>query len=293
MPLTDEFQKRFLKTLDNLSYGHSGVLNDWAEMSAIALCNGVTGAIRKDDAWQAREKRYLDIVKRYKKEEVTGLQEMFHCVIESLSTHLHDCLGEMYMSEELRSSWDSDVCFTPWPVSHMMAKMTFGDNPIPDKGYITIAEPAAGTGGMVIAAAQALADLKLNYQKSMWVQATEIRAPLAHMTYIQLSLLHIPAAVVHGDTLKMESWSTWYTPAHYMGLWQFRLRRDQQKQAAIAEPIPTVETPAPKGQFTFDFGKVEECRKSSTLTGSSPRIRSTSLNDATRSSRNIRRRVSR
>ncbi|MGF6472662.1 hypothetical protein [Paraburkholderia youngii] len=45
-----------------------------------------------------------------------------------------------------------------------------------------------------------------------------------HMAYVQLSLLHIPATVVHGNALSMEVWGTWHTPAHVLGGWTFRLR---------------------------------------------------------------------
>jgi hypothetical protein len=37
-----------------------------------------------------------------------------------------------------------------------------------------------------------------------------------HMAYIQLSLLHVPAVVVHGNTLSLEEWGYWYTPAHIL-----------------------------------------------------------------------------
>lgn len=36
------------------------------------------------------------------------------------------------------------------------------------------------------------------------------------MCYIQLTLLHIPAEVIHGNSLSLEIWSVWRTPAYYM-----------------------------------------------------------------------------
>ena len=38
------------------------------------------------------------------------------------------------------------------------------------------------------------------------------RLKLRLMAYIQLSLYGIPAVVIHGNTLTMETWSHWYTP---------------------------------------------------------------------------------
>jgi len=38
-----------------------------------------------------------------------------------------------------------------------------------------------------------------------------------HMCYIQLTLLHISAEVVHGNSLTNEVFNVWYTPAYIMG----------------------------------------------------------------------------
>jgi hypothetical protein len=252
----DEHQKKFLKILNHISYGHSSVLNDWAEMAAVSLHNAVMPCCKE---WTEREDRYLQIVKQYSGEELTGMCQMLACVVNSLGLGIHDCLGEMYMSEELRSRWDSDVCFTPFELSYMIAKMTFGDDPIPEKGYLAIGEPAAGTGGMVIAAAKVLKDLNLNYQRVMHVTATEIRAPLAHMAYIQMSLLHIPAVIIHGDSLALEEWSRWRTPAHILGFWEGKAGR-------YMVPMPKTETKVipTEPQITFNFGKEELIREKAT-----------------------------
>uniref|UniRef100_UPI003F494B27 hypothetical protein n=1 Tax=Cupriavidus taiwanensis TaxID=164546 RepID=UPI003F494B27 len=54
------------------------------------------------------------------------------------------------------------------------------------------------------------------------------------MTYLQLSLLHIPAIVIHGNALSVESWGTWFTPAHILGGWGAKLRRKRAAQALMA-----------------------------------------------------------
>lgn len=257
----DEHQKRFIKILRELSCRHSGALNDWATMSAISIYNAVTP--RTAD-WTEREDRYKEIAKQYESEQRSGLAEMLACIVKSLdagTAPLHDCLGEMYMTEEMRSRYDTDVTFTPFHVSYMIAKIAFGENPIPEKGYLTIGEPACGTGGMIIAAAQALKDVNLNYQRVMHVTATDVRLPLAQMAYIQLSLLHIPAVVIHGNSLSLETWSRWHTPAHVLGFWGVKLRRDQPQSPAVV-PVGTsgkidagvcTNMQEGKPQFSFDF----------------------------------------
>jgi hypothetical protein len=230
----DDYQKKFLKILSSISYRHSNILNDWAELSAISLYNAV---MPKCKEWTKRENCYLEIVKRYTSEELKGICQMLSCVVDSLELGMHDCLGEMYMTEELRSRWDTDIAFTPWHIAHMMAKMVFSGFKLPEKGWFTVGEPACGTGVLVVAAAAALKDLGFNYQRVMHATLIDIRAPLAHMAYIQMSLLHIPAVIIHGDTLAMTEWSRWRTPAHIVGFWEGRAGR----------VLPH------KAQFTFNF----------------------------------------
>jgi hypothetical protein len=178
---------------------------------------------------------------------------MLACVVNSLSTeegdfNFHDCLGELHMTEEItgRSKWDSDVAFTPKEVARCMAKIALNDFKMPDKGYFRMSEPAVGGGSMVIALCAELKEMGFNFQKQVHVTATEIRSMIAHMAYIQFSLLHIPAIVIHGDSLSLQTWSVWKTPAHVLGLWDARLRHD------FVATEPEIKQ-AIKGQVAFDF----------------------------------------
>jgi len=97
------------------------------------------------------------------------------------------------------------------------------------------------------------------------------------MCYLQLSLWHVPAVVVVGNTLAHEAREVFYTPAHYLGLWDSKLRRraegeetqqetQQASSAVVSEAVSPVATasispkaelarsPAPGGSVQFDFG---------------------------------------
>jgi hypothetical protein len=63
------------------------------------------------------------------------------------------------------------------------------------------------------------------------VTAVDVDEKAAHMAYIQLSLLGVPAIVIHGNTLSLQEWSHWYTPAHIFAGWSMKLRA-----RAIAAP---------------------------------------------------------
>ncbi len=90
---------------------------------------------------------------------------------------------------------------------------------------------------MVIACAQAIQDQGINYQTAMHVVAQDVDATAVHMSYIHFSLMHIPAVVVHGNSLTVEEWEHWKTPAHILGFWGSKLaRRNSQHQEAEAKP---------------------------------------------------------
>ena len=57
-----------------------------------------------------------------------------------------------------------------------------------------------------IATAQALRDEGINYQQAMHATCIDIDATAVHMAYVQLTLLHIPVIVIHGNALSLEQW---------------------------------------------------------------------------------------
>jgi len=63
------------------------------------------------------------------------------------------------------------------------------------------------------------------------------------MAYVQLSLLHVPAVVIHGDTLLLEEYGHWHTPAHMLGGWRYRLAADAPAEPVSIAPAP-LRTPA-------------------------------------------------
>src|SRR2546430_9188920 len=67
------------------------------------------------------------------------------------------------------------------------------------------------------------------------VTAIDLDIIAVHMAYVQCTLLHIPAIIVHGDTLRAQTYSVWRTFAHVMGLWDAKLARDTQR---LAPPAP-------------------------------------------------------
>ena len=103
---------------------------------------------------------------------------------------------------------------------------------VEERGFLRVMEPCVGSGAMVIALARALREKSINYQQALHVTAIDCDIIAVHMAYVQCTLLHIPAVVLHGDSLRGETYSVWRTLAHVMGLWDVKLVRDHRTPPA-------------------------------------------------------------
>lgn len=169
----------------------------------------------------------MQLVGRYERVEVDRFPQMLGHVVQSLENGLHDCLGQLFMSLKLGDHWKGQY-FTPYEVAYLMAELGCGDigSVVERQGYFAANEPAAGAGAMVIALADCVSNKGLNYQRCMHVTAQDLDETAVHMSYIQLTLLHIPAVVIHGNSLwPKETDPRWFTAAHVLGGWSGRLAR--------------------------------------------------------------------
>lgn len=227
----DRHQQRFIRLVDDMSRSRHRytVFRDFCELAALALSNTVDRS-----QYEQREARYLDVIKGYTKDEAACFPQMLACLTLSLEERMHDSLGQLFMALELGNDRAGQY-FTPYEVSQLLASMLCGDmqEKCRERGFVRVMEPAAGAGGMVIALAHTLLDAGINYQQAMHATCIDIDAAAAHMAYVQLSLLHLPAIVIHGNALSMEQWSHWFTPAHVLNCWNTRLKQigdDQSEQ---------------------------------------------------------------
>lgn len=200
------------------------VFRDFVELAALAIANRV-------DIHQAevREARYLSIIQRYQPDEQKRFPAMFALLVEAMHTQCSDVMGTIMGELDLGNAARGQF-FTPYSVCKMMAGMQVGDGAliraeIERKGFITVSEPAVGGGAMVLAFAEAMREAGINYQQHMHVTAVDVDPRAVHMAFVQFSLLHIPATIILGNTLTLEVHEQWHTPAHFIGLWEGRLRR--------------------------------------------------------------------
>lgn len=248
----DIHRKNMLKLLEQNSRRRHmwEVFSDFVEMAALAMSNSI-------DLMQhhVREERYMQIIARYEPDEQKRFPQILGELVCALEFGPDDVMGKVFAELEQGNSSRGQF-FTPYSVCQMMAMLQVGDGSdirtkINERGYVTVSEPACGAGAMVIAMADAIKSKGINYQQHMHVTAVDIDSRAVHMAYLQFSLLHIPATIILGNALTLEEREHWYTPAHFMGLWQQKLSRgyatgsamhevNQDRPAPAPEPVPAV-----------------------------------------------------
>lgn len=202
----------------NVAYGRrriAQVFRDFCELSALEMRNAVDLVGR-----EARIARFREVAEGYTAEEMQRFAEVLAHLALELGKKMGDALGELYMSLDLGNERLGQF-FTPYDLSLLAAQITLDDlvDQLKHQSYITMHEPACGSGGMIIATADALRREGINYQRSMHVSAVDLDITAVHMTFVQLTLLHIPAVIAHGNTLSLEVQDLWPTPAHVLGGW--------------------------------------------------------------------------
>lgn len=226
-----DLEKTFIKTFRATSYKHNShtVWHDFVTMTACALSNPLDKSHR-----EKRENRYLDIIKRYDKQEQQTFPELLDLTIMALEHNQEqDFLGDLYTqlglcNKELKQD------FTPYSVCQLMADITVGDvvEQVKEKGYVTLDDPSCGSGATLIAGVHAIRKrlyrVGLNFQNHVLVSAQDIDETVALMCYVQLSLLGIAAYIKVGDSLiapmaaddTLENY--WFTPMYFSDVWRMR-----------------------------------------------------------------------
>ena len=256
-------EKELVKLFEKLAHRHDRwkVFADFCEMAATAWSNRVDPT-----HYEKREARYLEIVKTYDRSEMALFPQALGHLVMALEDGMTDVLGRVFHALELHNKYAGQF-FTPDAVCQMMAAVTVGDGAevrerIARRGFVTAQEPAVGSGAMVIALAKAMMEAGINYQQHLHVTAVDVDPKCVHMAYVQFALLHIPAVVIHGNSLALQEYDHWHTPAHVMGGWVERLRQirmiDRVKELLTAPAI--IEAPAFTDRSTESQGEEPEIR---------------------------------
>lgn len=224
-------EKEFLRVFKQLTYRHNTwtVWNDFVTMFACALSNPVD-----KEHYDEREELYLQIIKRYSKQEQPLFSELVaHTVMALEENPEQDFLGGIFMSLNLGNEHKGQI-FTPYHVCVLMAEITMGNvvEEVKEKGFISINDPCCGAGATLIAGIHAarkkLEKAGMNFQNHLLIAAQDIDMTVALMCYIQLSLLGVAGYVKIGNSLTEPMTENdskenyWYTPMYFSQVWTLR-----------------------------------------------------------------------
>jgi len=227
MDYIKEFSSKLL-SLDR-SKSVATVFKDFLTLSAYALAQPF---YRSPEI----EKKYEYAISEYTKEQAEEFSQLLALLVSALEEEHQDFLGEVFMQLNLPSPGKSQF-FTPYRVSKMMSRLTgYNVKKYNGSDIMTLSEPCCGSGGMIIAFAEAMLESGMNYQHTLYVEATDIDEMCFKMTYIQLSILGIPARVILGDSLSMRYNEVLYTPFYFLGGFKERveaMRRVDKMREAI------------------------------------------------------------
>jgi len=193
----------YRKIIVELSRERGGSLEVFSDFCRIAACTL---------ACETREEEYLEVSKRYKKEEIFKISIAFAGLITEMEdSPFTDILGPFYTEINSRASATArGEFYTPPEISQVMARMLFGvgqgggedsgvETAIERGTPITVSDPSCGSGGMVLALAQQFAPKKA--VDLLRVSLIDISPIACDMAYINTTLWGIPAQITQGNAL--------------------------------------------------------------------------------------------
>ena len=261
-------EKEFLKLFDKLTYSQSA-WQVWEDLMTVMACSISNAVDRTPDKFKRREEQYERSIKNLGGVEVPA--QMLGIITMALERDPNqDFLGKLYMNLNLGNHWKGQF-FTPYHVCRLMAEMNFGEETqaeVEREGYISVCDPCVGAGAMLIAAANAMRRVEVNYQTNAVFVGQDIDRVVAMMAYIQLSLIGCPGYIIIGNSLTnpptghvlfpqdTEEQEVWITPMFITDVWTMRRRWYLFKQ--LCGTVTTEKTVEKEHFFMFfDFEKKE------------------------------------
>ena len=266
-------QRELVKLYNKLCHKYSRY-EVWQDMVVMIACS-IANAVDKRH-FDEREAMYMRVVQKYDKDELDIFPEFFTHIVMGMEEH-PDCdfLGELYMDLELGNK-RSGQFFTPYCVCQAMASMAIDDDALREQlertGWISVADCACGAGAMLVAAANYLRSIGVNYQLQALFAAQDVDAMVALMCYIQLSLMGCAGYVVIGNSLTEpmtgnvlfgeESSRCWYTPMYFHAVWDARraiaMTKSIFQRVATVVPAEAAEQPTANMPETESAGNAQE-----------------------------------
>lgn len=99
------YKNEIIKTIEKMSgrYAPYNIFSDWIQMCSLTIQNSCS--LIHNQIWQEREQTYVDIARKYTKEEIEHFAQMFVWLGDALTEDLTDVLGQIYMEAGMGSKY--------------------------------------------------------------------------------------------------------------------------------------------------------------------------------------------
>lgn len=202
-------------------YGRHQIWSDFITITACAISNSCDKQF-----FDKREDMYLNITKKYSRDELEIFAHMFAIVVMALENNpKQDFLGSLFSALNLHNEWKGQF-FTPYHIGEFMAAVNLVDanKQLQQKDIVTVNDCCCGAGCLLIAFANEARKAGIDFQRRVVFIAQDIDLIAGLMCYIQLSLLGCKAVVKIGNSLadpfveqEPISEKLWLTPMYLHG----------------------------------------------------------------------------
>jgi len=212
-----------------------------------------------------REEDYLEIAGRYSRDELSEFARAMALLVNEMQEKtFEDCLGPYYTEIAAHSTVSArGEFYTPQALAEVMARLSVDPAEIIEKGRpITVSDPCSGSGGLILSFAKLFAPQAPDQPSHVdLIRATlvDVNPIAADMAYINTTLWGIPAQVIWGNTLSLETHSGWKN-IHWARVGEDERRQTESMVGAMQEALTHAEkeeqrrTP-PEDHITFQTGE--------------------------------------
>ena len=159
-----------------------------------------------------------NIYNKYNNDEINSFNKMLIILDKLIQSEKKDHLGDLLMELEMANKLNGQF-FSHFDISLIAYMVGISkdevDIKIKEKGYITLHEMSVGGGAIVIAVAKLLSEWGYNPKENLFVVCNDLDKKAIYISYIQFTLLDIPAIILEMDTLTQEIKDSWKTKGYY------------------------------------------------------------------------------
>jgi hypothetical protein len=205
----------FIKELSRLDSSKT-ITEKFRDFCELAYCSYAKLTANRDRA-VTLEKRYMQIVSTYPDKDTIRAYPALLAQAYIAVNERQDFLG-IVANEIGALDARAGQFFTPFHVCQLMAEISLvgAGSLIRDQGFLTLNEPTAGAGAMILATADVLERQGFDPRIHLIVKAQDISQLCFHMCFLQLTFRAIPALVERANTLSLEVFESAWTPASYI-----------------------------------------------------------------------------